>query len=223
MGFVLFSLLFFLVSGEDHLSKGIFSGRLIRVNREISLARFKMDFSNFRYLNKKNRLEFWSSHAKTKTCFGHILGKSDQVMLVKVYQFHNCAKFVNFSAGAYFYFYSQDLSSNLKTGRELVKILNKKRLALSGRVRREQKKLAVYMDKISVVNDRFRILREKLEAQWHDEIKDIEEDQVATLKKYKDLQVQLNEIDFKLQRYRIEDENLTLDRWSLDPRLYYKK
>ena len=40
---------------------------------------------------------------------------------------------------------------------------------------------------------------------------------------YKHSQARLSELEHKLQKYRIEDENLKEDRWSLDPKLYFKK
>ena len=31
------------------------------------------------------------------------------------------------------------------------------------------------------------------------------------------------DVEFKMERYKVEDENLKLDRWSLDTRLFYRK
>ena len=115
------------------------------------------------------------------------------------------------------------MSYNLKIGRELIKTINRRRTALSSKLEQEQAKLSIHLEKIDSVNNRYKILRDKLEAEWRDEIKDLEEDQTTTLKRYKELQIRLNEIDLKRQQYRIDDENLHLDRWALDSHLYYKK
>ena len=65
-------------------------------------------------------------------------------------------------------------------------------------------------------------MREKLESEWREELGLNEEDRLVSLRNYKDLQMRLDELDLKLQKYKIEDENLVTDRWSLDPRLFYK-
>jgi predicted nuclease with TOPRIM domain len=108
-------------------------------------------------------------------------------------------------------------------GKSLIDILLKKRLALSGKLRREQKDLDSFIEKVNGVNARYQILREKLEAEWRDQVASLEEDKTTSLRNYKDLERRVDELDTKLQRYRIEDKNLKLDRWALDPRLYYKK
>ena len=202
---------------------GVFSGRIARLNTKTSLVRIKVDFSNFRYVNKRDQVEFWNEYSKSKRCFGHVVGKSDKYMLVKIPRFVNCSRNVNLSIGTYIKLFSQDLVNNLKIGRELIKTINKKRSALSAKLEQEQGKLSIHLEKIDTVNNRYKILRDKLEVEWRDEIKDLEEDQVSTLKRYKELQIRLNEIDLKRQQYRIDDENLYLDRWALDSHLYFKK
>ena len=49
------------------------------------------------------------------------------------------------------------------------------------------------------------------------------EDKTKSYMTYKHTQSRLNELEHKLQQYRVHDENLTEDRWSLDPKLYFKK
>lgn len=226
MRYLSFVLPFFAVADawayyED--SSGIFSGRIIRINTKASLIRIKVDFSNFRYVNKKDQVEFWNEYSRSKRCFGHVVGKSDKYMLVKIPRFVNCYRNVNTSIGTYVKVFSQDLVNNLKIGRELIKTLGKRRAALSARLEREQARLSIHLEKIDTVNKRYKILRDKLEAEWRDEIKDLEEDQIFALKNYKELQIGLNEIDLKRQQYRIDDENLNMDRWALDSHLYFRK
>ena len=127
------------------------------------------------------------------------------------------------SLGRYLQFYSQDLANNITMGRELVDILMKKRVAIQGKISRNQKELDSYTEKVNAINERYKVLREKLESEWREELGLNEEDRLVSLRNYKDLQMRLDELDLKLQKYKIEDENLVTDRWSLDPRLFYKK
>ena len=207
--------------GED--SSGLFAGRITKINTKAALIRIKADFTNFRYLNKRDQIEFWNEYSRSKRCFGHVVGRSDQYMLVKIPRFVNCSRSVNISIGTYIKLYSQDLVNNLKIGRELLNTLNKKRAALSAKLELEQSKLSIHLEKIDTVNNRYKVLRDKLEVEWRDEIKDLEEDQASALNKYQDLQIRLNEIDLKRQQYRIDDENLHLDRWALDSHLYFRR
>ena len=73
------------------------------------------------------------------------------------------------------------------------------------------------------MNLRYKTLRDKLELEWRNELQNLDEDNANTLQNYKQLEIQVAEVDKKLEIYRIGDENLTVDRWALDPRLYYKK
>jgi hypothetical protein len=66
-------------------------------------------------------------------------------------------------------------------------------------------------------------LREKLEREWRDELALLEEDKLVSERNYLEYKNRINEIDFKLEKYRIYDDNLKTDRWALDPRLFYKK
>jgi hypothetical protein len=76
---------------------------------------------------------------------------------------------------------------------------------------------------VDAVNKRFEILRQKLEIEWQKELAALEEDKAKSFTEFKNAVARLNEIDVKLEAYRLEDHNLKLDRWSLDPALYQKK
>jgi uncharacterized protein YgiM (DUF1202 family) len=108
-------------------------------------------------------------------------------------------------------------------GREMITILQKKSLALNSKVKRNEQELNRYIEKVSAVNQRYDVLRAKLEAEWRDELAKIEEDRALTERNYQGLLMRLNEVEYNLEKYRIEDENLKVDRWSLDPKLFYKK
>ncbi|MFT6069431.1 MAG: hypothetical protein ACJAT2_001288 [Bacteriovoracaceae bacterium] len=221
-----FALLFTLLAsqsvfGEDDVA--IFSGRASRINFKADLLRIKIDFGNVKYLNVKDKVEFWDERDSSKRCKAYLVGKSNDYLLFKVPSINFCKTKVFLSVGAYLKFYSIDLFNNIKMGKSLIDILLKKRLALSGKLRREQKSLDSFIEKVNSVNARYQILRDKLEAEWRDQIASLEEDKTTSLRNYKDLEIRLEGLDKKLQRYSIEDKNLKLDRWALDPRLYFKK
>ena len=204
-------------------SDGLFSGRISTLNEVSGLVKIKVDFSNIRYLNKKDRVLFWDRSVKLRKCKGFILGKTNEYLLVKVSQFQLCKKLAYVKEGAYLKFFSQDLVNNLKMGRELVAILKKKRLALLSKVKKNKKEVDSYIDKVDATNNRYDALRVKLVKEWKRELSQLEEDKVNSLRIYKDSLSSLEDVEFKMERYRVEDENLKMDRWSLDNRLFYKK
>ncbi len=204
-------------------SMGLFSGRVSRVNDQAGLVRLKVDFTNMKYLNKRDKVEFWDERGSELKCKAYIIGKSNYYILLKVPEFNFCQKFLFVAEGVNLRLFSQDLLNNLVMGGELVRILLKKRLALNSRLLGNQKELDNHIEKVNAVNMRYKVIRDKLEAEWREELGLVEEDRLSTFRSYKDLQGRILDIDNKLERYKIEDKNLKEDRWSLDPRLYYSK
>lgn len=202
---------------------GLFSGRVSRVNEEAGLVRVKVDFTNMKYLNKRDKIEFWDERGAELKCKAYIIGKSNEYILLKVPEYNYCKRFIFIAEGGYIQAYSQDLVNNLKMGKELVKVLLKKRLALNSRLLRNQKDLDNHIEKVNAVNLRYKVLRDKLEAEWREELGNLEEDRLTAYRNYKDLEGRILDIDNKLEKYRIDDRNLKEDRWSLDPRLYFPK
>lgn len=222
MRIVLFSILLSF-SAFSIEKEGVFGGRISRNNEFAGLLRVRVDFSNIKYLNKRDKVEIWNELNPSRRCPAYVAGKSGQYLLVKVTNYDLCLTFLNFSVGQYHRYFSQDLINNLKMGKELVEVLVKKRLALEGKLRRGQQELDSYIEKVDAVNSRYEILREKLLREWREEIANLEEDRTVSLRNHTDTKLRLEEIQRKLEKYRIEDENLRVDRWALDPRLYYKK
>lgn len=204
-------------------SLGVFSGRVSRINEGAGLIRLKIDFANMKYLNKRDKLEFWDERGPALKCKAYVIGKSNDYLLLKVPEYSYCKRFIYLAEGGYVKAFSQDLVNNLKMGKELVKVLLKKRLALNSRLLRNQKDLDNHIEKVNAVNLRYKVLRDKLEAEWREELGSLEEDRLTAYRNYKDLEGRILEIDNKLEKYRIEDKNLKTDRWSLDPRLYFPK
>jgi hypothetical protein len=202
---------------------GFFSGRISKINKQAELLRIKVDFANSKYLNKKDRVEFWDERSSKNRCKGYVVGKSSEYLLLKIPNYSLCLREIYLSGGVYLHFYSQDLVNNIKMGSELVSILLKKRVALLGRKKTKEIDLDTHIEKVSSINQKYKILREKLEAEWRDEIGNLEEDRLVSLQQFKELEIELANLNAKLEKYKIIDENMEYDRWSLDPRLYYKK
>lgn len=200
-----------------------FSGRISRLNRVAKLARIKIDFENAKYLRKKDRVEFWNETYPEKRCIAYLEGRTNEYILVRVPMFDLCITKVHIAVGSYIHMYSPDLESSLKIGKDLVGILLKKKLALQARLSRFKKEVDGHVEKIDAVNKRYEVLRQKLEIEWQKELSSLEDDKTKQYMGYKHTQSRLNELEHKLQKYKVHDENLSEDRWSLDPKLYYKK
>lgn len=200
-----------------------FSGRISRLNSSAKLMRIRTDFANIKFLNRQDRVEFWNESYPDQRCMSYVEGRSNDYLLLKIPQFENCIRRVHFTAGSYLHFQSSELKETVKVVKELVEILLKKRIAMQAKKERHHKELTGHVEKVDGVNKRFEILRQKLEIEWQKELSLLEEDKARSFTEYKNAEARLNEIDTKLEAYRIEDHNLKLDRWSLDPALYIKK
>jgi len=201
----------------------VFSGRISRLNSSAHLARIRTDFANIKFLNRKDRLEFWNETYPDRRCVALVEGRTNDYFLIKIPQYDTCIRKVHFSIGTYLHFDSQDLEQTVKVAKELVEILLKKRLAMNAKKTRHQRELDAYVEIVDAVNKRYEILRQKLEIEWQKELAAVEEDKSISFTEFKNSEARVNEIDTKLETYRVEDHNLKLDRWSLDPALYIRK
>lgn len=204
-------------------STGKFSGWVSKVNMKAKLVRFKIKFNNFKYVNTKDIVELWNVEGANRRCKGLVVGKSVNHMLIKIKQLNTCLSFVYLGVGTYVQFYSQDLMNNLQMGSEINRILIKKHLALQSKLKNYQVRLNGHLDQMDAVNDRYGILRQKLEGEWRGEVAALEEDRLNVLSDYEQIRSRLQEVEFKMERYRIEDDNLSIDRWSLDSKQYTKR
>ncbi len=203
--------------------EGFFSGRISKISKDISVVRIKVDFDNIKYVNVKDKIEFWDERNSTLKCKSYVIGRTSDYILLKLPDIKYCEKNLYFSTGAYYKFYSEDLLNNIKMGREVVGILIKKRMAVQGQMDMRNKEIQAHMERVNAINARYQTLREKLEQEWQKELHGLDEDRTYSLRSYKDLERRRDEIDQKLEQYKLKDENLTLDRWSLDTNLYFKK
>jgi hypothetical protein len=202
---------------------GIFGARVSTLNKRSELMRLKVNFGNIKFLNKGDKIQFWFEHSSSSRCLANVVGKTNEYVLVKIPAFLKCARKVPVGAGSYIRIYSKDLAGNIEVAGKLVGILLKKRLAVDSKLNRTQRELDSYIEKVEAVNQRYKVLREKLELEWQRDLTALEEDKTTLLRNYNDLKIRLGNVDHKLEQYRIEDKNLRTDRWSLDPKLFNKK
>jgi hypothetical protein len=200
-----------------------FTGRISRLNGPARLARIRTDFENIKFLNRTDRIEFWNETYPDQRCSAIVEGRTNDYLLLRIPQYDMCVRRLHFTTGSYLHFVSPDLMQTVKMVRELVQILQKKRMAMQAKKDRHHKELTGHVEKVDAVNKRFEILRQKLEIEWQKELSALEEDKARSFTGFKNAEARLNEIDTKLEAYRVEDHNLKLDRWSLDPALYLRK
>jgi len=87
-------------SAQASLNKeGIFSGRISKNNPDAKLIRVFVEFDNLKYINRKNKLEFFKSDAPENKCKGYILGKSTQYLLIKIPKYEICARKIALGRG----------------------------------------------------------------------------------------------------------------------------
>jgi hypothetical protein len=200
-----------------------FPGRVSRLNAVAQLMRVRVDFKNAKFLNRADRLDFWNESYPNQRCVAIVEARSNEYLLLRVPEYVSCVKNVHLTTGSFLKFWGQDLENNLKTAHELVEVLLKKRMAMLAKKRRHERDLEAHVERVEIINKRYEVLRQKLEAEWQRELAAQEEDRSNSLVAFKAAETRLNEVESKLESYRIHDSNFTVDRWSLDPDLYIHK
>ena len=201
----------------------LFKGKIIRVASRGEWIRVQVDPKNAKFLNKSDGVEFWHEVNDGQRCKGHIMGRTEEYLLVGLVDKDICRKSMGLASGTYLKFYSEEMERNMTQALELRSILLKKKLVVGGRVRKLDKELSTHIERVAEVNERYDVLRKELESKWQGELQALEEDRLSLLQKHGDGQRDLDEIDLKLERYKIDEDVSSLDRWSLDSRLYYKR
>ena len=207
---------------EDIEQYANFGGRISKVG-DSSLIRFGLDFANRKYLNKGDSVSFWHQGNRQARCFGKIVGKTADHILVQMDDPRFCRSSIGTVLGTYMRFHSEDMKNNMIMGVELMDILLKKKTAVAGKLERTKRDLDGHIEKVSAINARYDILRKELESEWQEQLQNLEEDRMTMLREQLALEKELEEVDAKLERYKIEEDHFSLDRWSLDRSLYYKK
>jgi hypothetical protein len=204
-------------------AEATFPGRVSRINAVAQLMRVRVDFKNAKFLNKGDSVDFWNESHPAQRCLARLEARSTEYLLFRVPEFTECVQKIHVTTGSYLHFWSQDLENNLKTAHELVEILLKKRMALLAQKRRHERDLDTHVERLEIINKRYEVLRQKLESEWQKELSAQEEDRSNSMVSFKAAEARLNEVESKLESYRIHEHNFMLDRWSLDPDLYIKK
>ena len=201
----------------------VFSGRVSSFHLEAKIIKFKLNFANIRYLSKGNKVKFWTEYQNNYQCQGIVLVRSSFHILVKVSKISQCNSLSPFVVGKYYFFGSKDLRNNIETGKDLIKILLKKKIALRGKIKQKNKMNETFLNKEDAVNNRYEILKKKLELERMKKLGELKIDQENILKSIENLDERLNAVNVKLEKYRVDDKNLIEDRWSIDPSYHYFK
>jgi len=204
-------------------SIGKFSGRVAKINKQAGLVRVHIKFKNQKYLNKNDQVEFWDARNGTSRCEGRLIAKSNDYYLFQVKFINSCISKVILSNGAYLKFFSQDLVNNMKMGREVISILKKKYQVYFGKTKRTKNELDNYLSRMDIVNQRYNVLREKLEKERREQLDALESDRQQNITNLKEQEFKLYEIQNKLEQYSMNEDNFKVDKWSLDHKLYIKK
>lgn len=200
-----------------------FPGRISKLNEIAKLMRVRVTFDNMKFVNKGDKLQFWQHLYPDQKCRGEVVARSQMYFLLKIPEYSECLKRVNMTTGSSIRFFGENLAKNLRTAKELIDILLKKRLALHSKLKRESVQVEKFNEKIGIVSKRYETLYRKLEAEKLKEIEFLKKDQITSFEQYKDTEGRLRDVMRKLEKYRVEDSNFELDRWALDPKLYYLK
>jgi hypothetical protein len=200
-----------------------FSGLVSRLSPVGELMRVRINMKNARFLKKNDRVEFWTDQNEFSRCQGIVMGRTNDYFLLKIPNFEQCTYRVGIRVGATINFFSQDLKNNLVIAQELVEILAKKHMAIEAKKTRAKIYIDTHMERVETVNKRYDTLRQKLELEWQKELTTLEEDKTKAFKEFKQAEADMNDIEMKLEAYRIHDKNFEVNRWSLDPELYIRK
>lgn len=208
-------------SKDDFSSR--FSATISSLNPSAKTMRLRSDFKNIKFFNRNDRIYFATQDSQQKSCAASVLGKTSRYLLVRVPTYTFCIKNIHMTVGTALTIFSVDLKKNMETVGELNQVLLKRRMATEARLVRLDRELQSYMQKLDTLNKNYEILRQKMEIEWKQELDALENDKLATYEKFKKTQEQLHELSFKRKQFEVANDNLTVDKWSLDRKRYFKK
>jgi hypothetical protein len=208
---------------KNSKKEGYFKGRVAKINKLGEIIRVRTEFGNLKFINRSEKVEIFASGQSLKRCQSYVVAKSPENLLLKIPNMEECSQVIPLSVGATLQFFSNDLVNNLVKAQELVEVLQKKYLALTGIQERHKNQLQQYLEKMEAVNLRYQILRDKLQLEWQNELSVLQNEKLSIMKNFNSAEFRLNELKLKLEQYKIIDSEQEWDRWSLDSRLYFKK
>lgn len=202
---------------------GVFSGRISKSVKAAKLLRVRLDFVNSKFLRAGDKLELWHQSYPSQRCECFVEAKANEYIFINVPLYDKCVTTVGFTVGSYVMFESKDLEFNINVAREMIDVLMKKRMIILSQMEKNKTELGEWDKKIENTNDRYKGLMDQLKNEWSEQVGNISALKSNVTEKMRDDELTLGDVDYKLERYRIESENLKLDRWSLDPSQYVKK
>lgn len=205
-----------MADGHSHeFHSGKFRATIDRLNPEGELIRIRVQFKNAKYLSQSDVLNFWHQSHHESRCRGIVLAADNDLVLLKVPDYKFCESRVALNLGAHLEFSSDDFARNTTRGREVELILKERYKALTSLYERLTAQLQADQEKLKATERRYGVLDEKLLAEWRQELSHLEERRALILKSSQEILSELDRIDKKIEDYRLEDENLIIDRWAL--------
>lgn len=203
---------------------GILIARISRINDRAELIRLRIESKNAKFYSKGDVIEIWSDSGDGKNrCKGKLIGKSIRHLLLKSMNLKMCMNKLALTVGGRVKTYSKDFKKSLKQAQDLFEVMQKKRIAVRLKLNREQQELESYLEKVESINTRYEVLTEKLQQDWKEELRRLENDKIESLRRFKEYEAIMTDLDHKAEKYRIYEEIMEDDRWSLDKKIFSKK
>ncbi len=208
-----------LVSG---MAQAAFEGRVSRLNESASLMKIAHKADEIKFLKEKDILEFWNESYPSKKCQAKLSGRGNDYLLFEIPNYKKCVKNVYLTTGSVLKFGGEIIEERQAQAQKVTDLLLKKRLALSSLLERK-KRYGSYDQKVDALNKLYRAKIEKVEADWAKELENIKSTYGLGEKRKSQLEAELEQVDFELERYRLPTKPETKDRWALDKTIYTQK
>jgi hypothetical protein len=185
--------------------------------------RLRLEFSNSKFLKRDDDLEFWNEGRPDVRCQAVIRGRSNEYVLTEVREWGNCIRKVGITTGSFLFFESKELVKTLGSAKEMMSILLKKRAILEGY--RDRNKTANYENNLRTdnINAIYQERMERLKSEWQEALHGVTELKNNNDRDMLSITNQVKALDFEIDRYRVEDENVVKDYWSLTPGQFIMK
>jgi len=197
--------------------ESIFTGRVSKLIQEQRLMRLRLEFVNAKFLKRGDDLAFWNEGRSDVRCQGVIKGRSNEYVLAEVKNWNKCIRKVGITTGSFLFFESKELLKTLAAAREFMAVLLKKRAILEGfkdRNNTSNYENNLRMDNINAI---YQERMERLKSEWQDALKGVTDLKNNNDRDMLSIENQVKALDFEIERYRLEDENVIKDHWSLNP------
>jgi hypothetical protein len=211
--FIFWNSLIVKVNAKD----AVFTGRVSKLIPEQHLMRLRLEFVNAKFLKRGDDLEFWNEGRSDLRCQAVIQGRSNEYVLAEVKNWNKCIRKVGTTTGSFLFFESKELLKTLSAARELMAVLLKKRAILAGY--KDRNNSANYENNLRMdnINAIYQERMERLKSEWQEALKGVTDLKNNNDRDMLSIDNQIKALDFEIERYRVEDENVIKDHWSLNP------